>query len=948
MNNKNDNELNFDFDTPIENFIIKGNDSEEDLFDLAAYAASAEKKNSKVKRNRLNEEMALDKSIQREQSRFDANKQKHSAANAETRTAPHAITADELMRSRRPKPIQNQTPVVDKNTSSEMPPIVFEEKSIEENGYSSAAQLIFEKMRNRKNNESEAAEEISENVPDLTEFPEQTVENSGDDIAPEFYEMEEAELDSYDFSDKSDIIFNYDSKSDEDDRVNFVFNHDLVTEGETEDERLDYDNIDSDKLTSADDEISDGFFDGIFDNLDENDAEEYDSDSSDFKTYEEVQAVADMSSNESDVEYSDELFYDDSRSADFDEQLSIDTFENESEDDGLPLDFENTEFSDLIDEEADDIGFDLLESADELYEFEEAEDELLGELAGKKHNKASSEYTEFVDMDDESYVRTNLIKEKKVNLINFSVSAIASIVCAALCAELTPVNPLSPLFWIIVSVLNIAVLAVNFDNLKLIRDAVVYQDCKIELLPTVAAGLSLVQSVLGIFGITVYEPYFVFAVITSAIFAFTALAKYIRTSDIFKNFELVCCDDEKEIVSFIEQPESNKIMDAEQGIGYRISIRKKAKEIQNFVYYSTSDGPYSEFASKVAVVGLACSVIMAAIFTLIEKNAAYTIAGLCAGFCIAAPVSSLIMNIIAIRRANSALKRNDVVLPGFLSAKNIDNTNVICVEDNDLFGSDNIKLYNIKAFGGLALDKAIIDASALLTAANSPMRGMFNDISHGETIPETDSINYEEKMGISGWVGGRKTLIGNRMIMETHGISVPSIDIDKKIIMNGYFPVYLASEGVLSALFIVGYNVDQNISYCLKQIFNSGLTLLVKTSDPNITEEMIADYFGIHRDSVKIMSRESEILINRVKTADNATLLCKDTNGYLNGILSSIKLCKFSWYSALAQLIIIAVAFMIFGIASATGSIGFLNVISLAIYNILSILVVYIFHSKYF
>ena len=123
--------------------------------------------------------------------------------------------------------------------------------------------------------------------------------------------------------------------------------------------------------------------------------------------------------------------------------------------------------------------------------------------------------------------------------------------------------------------------------------------------------------------------------------------------------------------------------------------------------------------------------------------------------------------------------------------------------------------------------------------------------------------------------------------------------------------------------------------------------MLVKTCDPNITDEMIADYFGIHRDSVKIMSRESEIVMKKSYTSDSASLICDDTYGYFNGVLSSIKLCKYSWYSAVAQIIIIALAFLIFGIAVATGSFGFLNIISLIVYNIISILVIYIFHTKY-
>ena len=50
------------------------------------------------------------------------------------------------------------------------------------------------------------------------------------------------------------------------------------------------------------------------------------------------------------------------------------------------------------------------------------------------------------------------------------------------------------------------------------------------------------------------------------------------------------------------------------------------------------------------------------------------------------------------------------------------------------------------------------------------------------------------------------------------------------------------------------YNVRPDISRELRRISALGVTMLINSSDPNMTEEMICDYMGLYEDSVKVMS----------------------------------------------------------------------------------------------
>ncbi len=1016
MNNHKDNGLNFDFDSPIDNFKeVEFNNEDEEAFDLAAFASNSEKKNSHAKRNRISEEIIKDRSIEKEQELFDNNREKHAVRNAATRTAPHAITADELMRGRRANAgfVPSASKQSESQTDSKFQPFLditdddLAEKAIkdatiqsseestdnEKSGvkYSNAAQLIFEKIRlSRKKSSDEMKETADELSPDENMFSDdtadfqQSVDVTADGVVAEKASNVDDLPDIFDITETtdSDSVIDY---VDEDvvEDVDIAADSVVIPSVDSEDVNiaLDIEKIDNnDIIESIDNEVADEDTDieipvqPLF-IAEENDnifEEGYNIGQDVIEPINDYMPITEDDGND---QYTFDSF------SDVNEEPIITEFGEEIDDLLVLSGFEGSYGvvgSDSQDEfDSDDTGFDLPalsyddeyetegydngvadgefdEMPDPLERFNGLDDELFSDISPHKWGEsffdgAESKVTEYYNLDDEYNVRTALNKEKRSHLIRASVSFAVALISLCISfgilfssSEFVGTAP----FFAIIALLNVISLAVNFDSIKAFSASFNGQ-FKAEFLPVVASLASLIQAMLGVFSVSVTGGNFVFTTATAAIFGFYALGKYLRTGNIISNFNLICNEKEKKMISFVEQPDSNKIMDADQEIDYRIAYQKRVVDIQKFVESSKSVGPYDGLTAKLAIAAGIGSLLLAVIAAVMTKDFAYAIVGLCGGLCIASPISGLLMTVISIRRVNAVLKNYRAMLPGYSSGKDIDNSNVVCVDAAELFSKSNVKLYNIKTFGGLPLDKAMIDASALLNDANSPLKNIFNDFAHDEAVPVVDSVTYEDRMGLSGWVDGRKTLIGNRMIMETHGISVPPIDIDKKIIMNGYFPVYLSSEGELSALFIVGYNADPTLSYYIKRIFNLGLTLLVKTCDPNVTEEMVAEYFGIHRDSVKIMSHESEIIMKKSNTSDNATLVFKNTLGYINGVISSTNLVKYSRFSTIAQMIMIAVGFMLFGIAAATGSIGLLGCGWLAVYNFISILIVYAFHAKY-
>ena len=166
-------------------------------------------------------------------------------------------------------------------------------------------------------------------------------------------------------------------------------------------------------------------------------------------------------------------------------------------------------------------------------------------------------------------------------------------------------------------------------------------------------------------------------------------------------------------------------------------------------------------------------------------------------------------------------------------------------------------MHNMKVLSDNNIDEILLRAASLTAAVGSPLSAIFQQIAGSNSsysIPDSDTVKYEKNLGISGWVDNEPLFIGNRSLMKAHGIEIPSLEVDKKILRKGYFPVYVATATAACALVVIQYNVDPTVAKQMHKITDLGVMMLVENCDPNVTEEMLCDYFGLYDDSVKIMT----------------------------------------------------------------------------------------------
>ena len=93
----------------------------------------------------------------------------------------------------------------------------------------------------------------------------------------------------------------------------------------------------------------------------------------------------------------------------------------------------------------------------------------------------------------------------------------------------------------------------------------------------------------------------------------------------------------------------------------------------------------------------------------------------------------------------------------------------ICQTAEDYLGDS---LHGIKTFDQKRIDEAMVDAASIVCKSDCVLSYIFTQMIGGneKILKKADSIVYEDSMGISAWVDGKRVLIGNRELMMNHNI----------------------------------------------------------------------------------------------------------------------------------------------------------------------------------
>ena len=434
----------------------------------------------------------------------------------------------------------------------------------------------------------------------------------------------------------------------------------------------------------------------------------------------------------------------------------------------------------------------------------------------------------------------------------------------------------------------------------------------------------------------------------AAMFAlfFTVMAEYINVSRVRSNFEIIANVDEKNAAFTMDDEYAQELAGDEELGGALVCGVKKAINIRGFLKNSFKDDPTDSVCNVLVPVILLISIVAALMMSVLDRSAAAAVTVFTSVITVSVPLSSSLLTAMQLSSASKKLREEYGTLAGYSAVEQYKDVNAVIMDSTDLFPSGSLHLHSIKNFGTVEVDKAILMAAAASVACGGTLADLFDSVIEGRhsILPKVDAIRYESGRGIVSTISGAEIKLGSREMMEYYSIPVPSAAAERKIKQRGAHALYLSVGKNLAAMFIISYDIDDDIIYRLNELIHAGANLIIHTRDPLITAETLSSNFRLPENCVRILDDETGKIyraISKPSSDFSSTIIGRGNIALIcHALVSCFKLHGNITFGKIAQFIAVIMAVVVALFVSFNYGVSSFGGIHLLIYQLACALII--------
>lgn len=387
-----------------------------------------------------------------------------------------------------------------------------------------------------------------------------------------------------------------------------------------------------------------------------------------------------------------------------------------------------------------------------------------------------------------------------------------------------------------------------------------------------------------------------YAVILSAILFANSAGKLTMIRRIHSNFRFVTSREQKYSVRLYDDHNTALKMAkdcvAESPV---IAYQCRTGFLKRFLELSYKPDPSESASQLMAPIGLIASLVLCIASLLLTSSVPTAISAFAAASCACVAVSNMLSVNLPISRLCRTARRAGAMVVGYEGVEQLGNVNAVIVDAEDLFPRGTVVLNGIKTFGGRAdVEDAVMAASALMKKVGGPLSGVFDQVisENEDALPEVEHFIYEDGSGIVGRVDGKTIYIGDRSLLINHRIQVPAREEEAQYASGNQQVVYIAVDAAVSAMLVLTYAADRRRKNELQRLEDSGISVIIRTTDPNVTSQMVSRLFGIDAASVGVLDNRlgeeyRKMVQNEIPRADALVA----TKGRMEAMMNVISAC---------------------------------------------------------
>ena len=434
------------------------------------------------------------------------------------------------------------------------------------------------------------------------------------------------------------------------------------------------------------------------------------------------------------------------------------------------------------------------------------------------------------------------------------------------------------------SAVNLIVLvvvgAVNYESFTRAADKLKKKKADSATALSLALIIGILQCVVSFFyGMLVLGGWHIYAAVSLFAVMLLNLGEYIKIDTDFTNFVLLN-NESKSFYAIKSIDDEDVAFEVGRGLLIKepdIRYRAKVAFPYKFVEMSRLVDPTVDMFGLLIPVALIACVIVGVICAVISSNIFAGVSALTGVYLMAVPSAAFVSAFFNLKEANKRLNDKKSMISGYEAVEDALNTNAVLVDSVDMFSNDRTNIYGIKLFNSMRIDEAILYTAAVVIQSDGALAEVFDNVilENRDMLPNVESLAYEEKLGCSGWIYNYRVLVGSRDLLVKHNVEVQSKEEERKFTKSGKQVLYLAVEGKVAAMFVVGYGVDPEMARYFRELEKAGVNILVRTSDANITESLIEQYFRLPRNFIKIVSPVAGVMFKEYSEKETEKEPCR-------------------------------------------------------------------------
>ena len=440
-----------------------------------------------------------------------------------------------------------------------------------------------------------------------------------------------------------------------------------------------------------------------------------------------------------------------------------------------------------------------------------------------------------------------------------------------------------------------------------------------------------------------------YAVVLTAILFLNAAGKLTMIRRIHGNFRFVTSREDKYTVKTYDDY-NNALRMTRDAVAERplIAYQNKAGFLRRFLELSYKPDISESTTQTLAPLGLICSLVVCIACLLISRSVPAALSALAAACCACVAVGNMLAVNLPVSRLSKTARRAGAMTVGYEAVEQLGGVNAVLIDAGDIFPRGTVVLDTIKVTGSRSSgEEAIINASALMQQVGGPMLAVFDQVVSeiDDDLPEVEAFSYEPGSGVVGRVGGRQIYIGSRSLLINHRIDVLTREEEIQLSSGNRQVVYIAMDESVAAILTLTYSADRRCARELQRMENSGISVILRTTDPNVTTQLIARLFGVDVASVSVIDGElgdtaRELTAEETPRADAVAA----TKGRAESLMSLIAACvdtKRSLTTVVAvQIAAVILGFVLVAFLACFGAMGRLSAALLFIFEALCLIVV--------